>query len=94
MGTLPSTAREARRLAQLRHRNQLLVWKVIAGASVVTAVVACVTCYFSFSVQGWRTDRAMPMQRVEVIVDGFVDKNGEWRSFDNGERISVQQWKP
>lgn len=93
MSALPHTAREARRIAQTRHRNQVLLWQSLFGVATLCAIIATVTAYY-VAASGWRQERAMPMQRVQVLTDGFVDKNGNWRSFDNGERIEVEQWRP
>lgn len=40
------------------------------------------------------TADAPPLQRVTVITEGFKDKKGTWRSFDNGEPITVTEWRP
>lgn len=44
--------------------------------------------------QAWRTIPAPPVQKLQVITYGFTDKAGVWRSYDTGEAITVQQWKP
>lgn len=42
----------------------------------------------------WRSDDAPKLQRLTVVSEGFMDKKGEWRSFDDGSRLTVKQWKP
>lgn len=43
----------------------------------------------------WREpEDAPPLQRVTVVTEGFKDKKGVWLSFDNGEPITVTEWRP
>jgi len=46
--------------------------------------------------QAWREDTysAPPLQRVTVITTAFRDRDGSWRTFDNGEPVNVKAWKP
>ena len=46
--------------------------------------------------QAWREDTysAPPLQRVTVITTAFRDRDGKWRTFDNGEPITVKAWRP
>lgn len=41
----------------------------------------------------WRSDDAPKLQRLTVVAEGFMDKKGEWRSFDDGSHLTVKQWK-
>lgn len=42
----------------------------------------------------WRPDTPPPITKVHVLTYGFQDQKGVWRSYDNGEPITVQHWKP
>jgi len=92
---MPSTARRAREEALNRHRREVRHWKRVAHTfMMMSAIIMGVLILFILHADDWHTDKPMPMQRLTVVTDGFMDRDGNWRSFDNGEKISVQQWKP
>jgi hypothetical protein len=40
----------------------------------------------------WRTDAPPVGHPYHVVAKAYVDKAGHWRSFDNGEKITVTHW--
>lgn len=80
------------------------MWKTINRWKLASAVL--LLCFFGLvafgcyrSQQGstpstWSTKPPPPITKLQVITYGFYDKAGVWRSYDNGEPITVQQWKP
>ena len=91
---MPSTARRAREEALKRHRREVDRWKLVAIVNFVCLCAVAGIHYYGVLSGGWHTDKPMPMQRLTVVTEGFMDKQGDWRSFDNGEKITVKQWKP
>ena len=91
---MPSTARRAREEALNRHRREVDRWKLVAIVNFVCLCFVAGVHYYGVLSDDWRTDKPMPMQRLTVVTEGFMDRDGNWRSFDSGEKISVQQWKP
>lgn len=91
---MPSTARRAREEALNRHRREVRHWQRVSCMTLIVFIImGSVAMYLALS-EDWRTDKPMPMQRLTVVTEGFMDRDGNWRSFDSGEKISVQQWKP
>jgi hypothetical protein len=94
-------ARAARNEALRRHRREVEHWK-----SRTTAWMSfCATILLVWAgveiaryllpqpePQVWRTDRAPALQPYYVVTQGYVTKKGEWKSFDNGESITVTHW--
>lgn len=93
---MPITAQRARQEALKRHRREVRWWKLLAVFFFVQAMLGACTVIYLLDEErhGWHTDKPMPMQRLTVVTEGFMDKQGDWRSFDNGEKIAVKQWKP
>lgn len=101
-----ATAQRARNLALAQHREELdalsarvkhyrewmQAWRIAAIIWVVTLLAA--TVFFGSRMKWNNPADAPPLQRVKVITEGFKDKAGHWRSFDNGEPITVTEWKP
>lgn len=80
-----------------RHLKEVKRWKGIAIVEFVTAlVVFAFTAYTSYNAKNhtWRSDAAPKLERLTVVTEGFVGKDGRWRSFDTGEKITVNQWRP
>ena len=44
--------------------------------------------------EDWRTSTPPSRQKVEVVTYGWHDPKRGWCSYDNGEQITVKQWKP
>jgi hypothetical protein len=102
MSDLTITAQRARELALAKHKaeiasitKQMQVWR-IAGILGLSELILGLLVFLAHDPEpGWRGKQdAPPMQRVHVITTGFVDKQGQWRSFENGEPITVNLWKP
>lgn len=92
---MPITAQRARQEALKRHRREVAQWKRVAHAFMVMSVIIMgALILFVLHTDNWHTDKPMPMQRLTVVTEGFMDRQGNWRSFDNGEKITVKQWKP
>lgn len=93
-----STAQRARDNALRRHRTALTFWRVATLIATTSMIIAWVAFYRLASSKPtpstWRSDQAPPLQRVHVVTDGFMDRQGQWRSFDTGERITVTHWTP
>lgn len=82
---------------EVRHCKEVKRWKDIAIVEFSLAlIVFAFAAYTSYKAKssGWRSDAAPKLERLTVVTEGFVGKDGAWRSFDTGERIDVQQWQP
>lgn len=88
-----STAQRARDNALRRHRTALTFWQVATLIATTSMIIAWIA-FYRLASSTWRSGQAPPMQRVHVVTDGFMDKQGQWRSFDTGERITVTHWTP
>lgn len=102
MSDLTITAQRARELVREQHKaeiasitKQMKAWR-IAGILGLSELIFGLLAFLAHDPEpGWRGKRdAPPMQRVQVITTGFMDKEGQWRSFDNGEPITTHLWKP
>ena len=91
---MPIAAQRARQEALKRHRREVARWKLSAIVNFVCLLAITGIHFYGVFTSEWHTDKPMPMQRLTVVTDGFMDKQGNWRSFDNGEKITVKQWKP
>lgn len=98
---IPETAKRAREVALEAHRAELksmrkmFRWYFAAGLLTGVSAALVIAAWTNPANPGWRGKQdAPPMQRVKVITDGYVDKSGQWRAFDNGEPITVTLWKP
>ncbi len=102
MTTLTEPATRARDLALAKHRQQvesitrqMKAWRIAGILGLLQLTTGLLFLLIHDPEPGWRGRQdAMPMQRVKVITTGFVDKDGQWRSFDSGEPITVHLWKP
>ena len=76
--------------------NAILVF--VLAAALILSIPAHVTIRRAMQdpPQAWREDTysAPPLQRVTVITTAFRDREGSWRTFDNGEPITVKRWRP
>ena len=88
-----SQAQRARDIARQRTRNKLIAWQTLTIVSTVSMLIAW-TAFYLLASSTWRSDQAPPLQRVHVVTEGFMDRQGQWRSFDTGERITAKYWKP
>ena len=59
---------------------------------VVIAVLHLTTLGIRYYTR-WHTGTPPPMQRVQVITDGYYEE-GKWKAFDDGRELTVTQWKP
>lgn len=77
-------------------RHAILVFTL--AATLILSIPAHVTIRRAMQdpPQAWREDTysAPPLQRVTVITTAFRDRDGKWRTFDNGEPVNVKAWKP
>ena len=102
MTNLTEPATRARDLALAKHRQevesitrQMKAWRIAGILGLVQLAIGLLTLLIYDPEPGWRGRQdAPPMQRLKVITTGFMDKDGEWRSFDCGEPIEVHLWKP
>jgi hypothetical protein len=102
MTTLTEPAMRARELALSKHRQQvdsitrkMKAWRIAGIIGMMNGVASLIIFFAKDPEPGWRGKQdAPPLQRVQVITTGFVDKAGQWRSFDCGEPITVHLWKP
>ena len=86
-------ARAARNEALKRHREEVAFWKYMSGAMLVCLIA--VGYLLLLEKEGdWRDDKAPAGYPYFVIAKGYMDKKGEWRSFDTGEQIEVLKWTP
>lgn len=79
-----------------RHRKEVKRWKSIAIVEFVLALVVFVfAAYTSYNAKnpGWRSGTPPTEQPLTVITEGWYDK-GKWYSYDCGEEITVNAWKP
>lgn len=83
----------ARDRAQRKRRLTLSLWQGAAVLSLAFALIGWAG-FYRLASSTWRSDQAPPMQRVYVVTEGFTDRQGQWRSFDTGERITVKHWTP
>lgn len=81
--------REAMRNSQREKLKRAEALRNIFGAALLLIVAET-----AWDMLPMLYDDAPPLQRVTVVTDGFKDKHGTWRSFDNGEPITVKSWKP
>jgi len=76
--------------------NAILVF--VLAAALILSIPAHVTIRRAMQdpPQAWREDTysAPPLQRVTVITTAFRDRDGRWRTFDNGESVNVKAWRP
>lgn len=91
---LAEPAKRARELALERHRKEVrgivLQRNMLAACFIAMTAIAC---WAGFRIEALEaTSDAPPLQRVTVVTEGFKDKKGTWRSFDNGEPITVTDW--
>lgn len=93
MSRMTEPAKRAREVALERHRREVRSWKVSSWINFCLFVASLVL--WLVPVEGWMDPKdCPPLQRVTVVTEGFKDKDGKWRSFDNGEPITVKEWKP
>lgn len=89
MKPLNIPAQRARDRAHAEHRQAVQQWQFVAAAGwVLFSVVA----FLSSSHGVWRSDEAPKLAPVHVVTKAYVDKKGQWRSYDNGEKIDVEHW--
>lgn len=81
--------REAMRNSQRERLARAQAWRNIFGVALLLLLAES-----AWDMLPMLYDDAPPMQRVTVVTDGFKDKQGVWRSFDNGEPITVKEWRP
>ena len=84
-----TSAQRARDVARQRHLRQLMVWRGIAGLCFALFLG---TLYWYVPSGVWRTDEAPKLEPLHVVTRAYVDKRGNWRSYDNGEKITVTHW--
>ena len=77
--------------AKAKRMNELRSWQY---ATSIGWALFILTAFWYSNPGVWHTDTAPPLQRVHVVTEGFTDKQGVWRSFDNGEKITVKHWTP
>jgi len=102
MSDLTEPAKRARELALSKHKaelasltKQMKMWRIAGILGFSQLVIGALTLLIYEPEPGWRGKQdAPPLQRVQVITTGFMDAAGQWRSFDNGEKITVHLWKP
>lgn len=93
MSRMTEPAKRAREVALERHRREVWSWKVSSWISF-SLFVASLALWFVPRSEWRNTEDCPPLQRVTVVTEGFKDKQGAWRSFDNGQPITVNAWKP
>lgn len=93
MSRMTEPARRARDAALERHRKEVRLWKVSSWVGF-GLFVASLALWLVPRSEWSDTEDCPPLQRVTVVTEGFKDKDGKWRSFDNGEPITVKEWKP
>lgn len=81
--------REAMRNSQREKLARAEAWRNIFGAALFLILAGD-----AWDMLPMLCDDAPPLQRVTVVTEGFKDKKGVWRSFDNGEPITVTEWRP
>lgn len=80
--------REAMRNSQREKLARAQAWRNIFGVALFLVLAE-----HAWDALPMLYDEAPPMQRVTVVTEGFKDKQGVWRSFDNGEPITVKEWR-
>lgn len=75
--------------AQAKRMNEIRQWQY---ATALGWALFILTTFWYGNPGQWHSDPAPPLQRFTVVTEGFTDKKGQWRSFDNGERITVTHW--
>lgn len=76
--------------------NAILVFVLAAALILSIPAHVAIRSAMQDPPQAWREDTysAPPLQRVTVITTAFRDREGSWRTFDNGEPVNVKYWKP
>lgn len=91
MNKLSTSATRARDLALRRHRRALRLREVAVATGIAIGIAVG---YHVGHSRDWRRADAPPLQKVEVVTYGFQDRDGVWRSYDDGERMTVIKWRP
>jgi len=93
-------ARAARNEALRRHREELkqanrrtYPWMALFAITLIGWMGSEVHRHLNRPAPSvWRTDQAPALQPYYVVTQGYTTKKGEWKSFDNGESITVYHW--
>ena len=94
MAELSPTARAARREREHRHKKECFL-ALVAGALLGCVIGVCVMTWMIVRDNTpWHTETPPVEARLQVVTYGWYDKKGVWRSYDNGEEITVKQWQP
>lgn len=80
--------REAMRNSQREKLARAQAWRNIFAAALFLVLAGN-----AWDALPMLMNDAPPLQRVTVVTEGFKDKKGVWRSFDNGEPITVKSWR-
>lgn len=86
-----------------RHREEVAMQRQrgdrYRSVAIIEFFVALIV--FAFAVftsyeakKPWRTDNPPVEVKLKVVTYGWYNKKGEWQSYDCGEVIQIQQWKP
>lgn len=88
-------------LRRARKRMLLIMFAIIAALTIQSEFrihglkedLRATQALLDEATRPWRSDDAPKLQRLTVVAEGFMDKKGEWRSFDDGSHLTVKQWK-
>ena len=86
---LNRTAQLAKDRADQRRTNAVRQWQIV---SLIGWCLFIVLSFTSSSHGVWRSDEAPKLAPLHAVTKVYVDKKGEWRSYDNGERVEVRHW--
>lgn len=80
------------------HRNERLrrwrgiAWICVSVSAVLVAGVIIIALLY-WPDKAFSAGQPPKMERLTVVTEGYVDGDGDWRSFSNGEKIDVTAWK-
>ena len=82
-------AQAAKEVAARRRRTRtaLMLSVALTGWSLFAA-----SAHLHTTAGTWRNDPAPKVEPLYVVTKAYVDRDGNWRSMDNGERITVTHW--
>ncbi len=69
-----------------------MIWKTICSLMAGFVLILCIKV--AQPPEPWNTSTPPSRQKLEVVTYGWHDPKRGWCSYDNGEQITVKQWKP
>lgn len=75
-------------------RNKAWMWAWLGTSTALAAIVLALILRPAFGKEQWRKSTPPTRQKLEVVTYGWHDPKRGWCSYDNGEQITVKQWKP